>query len=110
LVGNDPASEVYVRSKDRKALELGMESFQHILPQNTTQEQLLELVAELNANDAVDGILVQLPLPKQIDELAIVTAGPRQGCRRATRRQRWSPRGRPSRHDFLHAARLSHVA
>jgi methylenetetrahydrofolate dehydrogenase (NADP+)/methenyltetrahydrofolate cyclohydrolase len=74
LVGNDPASEVYVRSKDRKALELGMESFQHILPANTTQEQLLELVAELNANDAVDGILVQLPLPKQIDELTIVSA------------------------------------
>ena len=74
LVSNDPASEVYVRSKDRKALELGMESFQHILPQNTTQEQLLELVAELNANDAVDGILVQLPLPKQIDELTIVSA------------------------------------
>ena len=74
LVGNDPASEVYVRSKDRKALELGMKSFQHILPENTTQEQLLELVAELNANDAVDGILVQLPLPKQIDELAIVSA------------------------------------
>jgi methylenetetrahydrofolate dehydrogenase (NADP+)/methenyltetrahydrofolate cyclohydrolase len=74
LVGNDPASEVYVRSKHRKALELGMESFQHILPENTTQEQLLELVAELNANDAVDGILVQLPLPKQIDEFTIVSA------------------------------------
>ena len=74
LVGNDPASEVYVRSKGRKTLELGMESFQHILPENTTQEHLPELVAELNANDAVDGILFQLPLPKQIDELAVVSA------------------------------------
>ncbi len=74
LVGNDPASEVYVRSKDRKALELGMESFQHILPEKTTQEHLLELVAGLNANDAVDGILVQLPLPKQIDELTVISA------------------------------------
>ncbi len=74
LVGSDPASEIYVRNKGRKALELGMESFQHILPENTTQEHLLELVAELNANDAVDGILVQLPLPKHIDELAVVSA------------------------------------
>jgi methylenetetrahydrofolate dehydrogenase (NADP+)/methenyltetrahydrofolate cyclohydrolase len=74
LVGNDPASEVYVRSKDRKTRELGMESFQYILPENTTQEQLLELVAGLNANDAVDGILIQLPLPKQIDELTVISA------------------------------------
>ncbi len=74
LVGSDPASEIYVRNKGRKALELGMESFQHILPENTTQEHLLELVAELNANHAVDGILVQLPLPKHIDELAVVSA------------------------------------
>ncbi len=51
-----------------------MESFQHILPENTTQEHLLALVAELNANDAVDGILVQLSLPKQIDELTVVSA------------------------------------
>jgi len=74
---NDPASEVYVRSKDRKALELGMESFQHILPENTTQEQLLELVAELNANDAVDGILVQLPPPNRSTSLRLS--------------QRWTP-------------------
>jgi methylenetetrahydrofolate dehydrogenase (NADP+) / methenyltetrahydrofolate cyclohydrolase len=74
LVGNDPASEIYVRNKGRKALELGMQSFQHILPETTTQEHLLDLVAELNANDAVDGILVQLPLPEQIDELAVISA------------------------------------
>src|SRR3954447_12232096 len=74
LVGNDPASEIYVRYKGRKSLELGMQSFQHILPENTTQDDLLELVAELNANDAVDGILVQLPLPRQIDELTVISA------------------------------------
>ena len=74
LVGHDPASEIYVRSKGRKTLELGMESFQHILPETTTQDDLLELVAELNANDAVDGILVQLPLPEQIDELTVISA------------------------------------
>jgi len=74
LVGNDPASEIYVRNKGRKALELGMESFQHILPENTTQDHLLALVSELNANDAVDGILVQLPLPEHIDELTVISA------------------------------------
>jgi len=74
LVGDDPASEIYVRNKGRKAVELGMESFQHILPANTTQDHLLDLVAELNANEAVDGILVQLPLPWEIDELAVIAA------------------------------------
>ena len=74
LVGDDPASEIYVRNKGRKAVELGMESFQHILPANTTQDHLLDLVAELNANEAVDGILVQLPLPREIDELAVIAA------------------------------------
>jgi methylenetetrahydrofolate dehydrogenase (NADP+)/methenyltetrahydrofolate cyclohydrolase len=74
LVGNDPASEIYVRNKGRKALELGMQSFQHILPENTTQDHLLALVTELNADDAVDGILVQLPLPEHIDELAVISA------------------------------------
>jgi len=74
LVGDDPASEIYVRNKGRKAVELGMESFQHILPANTTQDHLLDLVAELNANEAVDDILVQLPLPREIDELAVIAA------------------------------------
>ena len=74
LVEDYPASEIYVRNKGRKAVELGMASFQHILPANTTQDHLLELVAELNANDAVDGMLVQLPLPGQIDELTVIGA------------------------------------
>jgi methylenetetrahydrofolate dehydrogenase (NADP+)/methenyltetrahydrofolate cyclohydrolase len=67
LVGEDPASQVYVRSKVKTTVELGMESFHHALPAKTTQAELLALVRELNANPAVHGILVQLPLPKHLD-------------------------------------------
>jgi methylenetetrahydrofolate dehydrogenase (NADP+)/methenyltetrahydrofolate cyclohydrolase len=67
LVGNDPASEVYVRSKAKQTLEAGMASFEYRLPTDVTQAELLALVATLNNDDAVDGILVQLPLPPQID-------------------------------------------
>jgi len=67
LVGSDPASEVYVRSKARQTLEVGMASFEYRLPTDVTQAELLALVASLNNDDAVDGILVQLPLPPQID-------------------------------------------
>jgi methylenetetrahydrofolate dehydrogenase (NADP+) / methenyltetrahydrofolate cyclohydrolase len=74
LAGSDPASEIYVRSKGRKTRELGMQSFEHILPEGTSQVDLLRLVAELNANNAVDGILVQLPLPRHLDETAIIAA------------------------------------
>lgn len=74
LVGSDPASEIYVRSKARKTRELGMAGFEHIIPAETRQDALLALVEELNADDAVDGILVQLPLPAHIDELAIIQA------------------------------------
>ena len=74
LVGNDPASRAYVRSKDRKAAELGLHSVKEELPADTTQEQLLALVAKLNADPAVHGILVQSPPPPQIDEAAIVRA------------------------------------
>ncbi len=66
LVGNDPASEVYVRSKAKQTLEAGMASFEYRLPTDVTQAELLALVATLNNDDAVDGILVQLPLPPQI--------------------------------------------
>ena len=82
LVGNDPASEVYVRSKARQTLEAGMASFEHRLPTDVTQAELLALVAALNNDDAVDGILVQLPLPPQIDAdkvLRVDRSG--QGCR-----------------------------
>ncbi|MBC6416497.1 MAG: bifunctional methylenetetrahydrofolate dehydrogenase/methenyltetrahydrofolate cyclohydrolase, partial [Rhodospirillales bacterium] len=66
LVGEDPASQVYVRSKHRATVEAGMTSFEHRLPAETGQEALLGLIARLNADAAVNGILVQLPLPKQI--------------------------------------------
>ncbi|MES2904461.1 MAG: bifunctional methylenetetrahydrofolate dehydrogenase/methenyltetrahydrofolate cyclohydrolase FolD [Pseudomonadota bacterium] len=73
LVGEDPASAVYVRSKGKATREAGMESFEHRLPATATQDELLALVDRLNADPAVDGILVQLPLPPQIDETAIIT-------------------------------------
>ncbi|MCI5049531.1 MAG: bifunctional methylenetetrahydrofolate dehydrogenase/methenyltetrahydrofolate cyclohydrolase FolD [Rickettsiales bacterium] len=74
LVGEDPASEVYVKNKKKKTIAVGMESYSHHLPQEVTQDQLLELVAELNEDKAVHGILVQLPLPDHIDEHAIINA------------------------------------
>ena len=74
LVGEDPASAVYVRSKGKATLAAGMESFEHRLPADTSQADLLALVARLNADDAVDGILVQLPLPAHLDERAVIAA------------------------------------
>ena len=74
LVGEDPASQVYVRNKHRQTLEAGMNSFEHRLPADSSQQTLLDLVAELNADDAVDGILVQLPLPAQINAQAVLDA------------------------------------
>lgn len=73
LVGDNPASSIYVRSKGKATVEAGMESFEHRLPDNTSQEALVALVDRLNADPAVDGILVQLPLPPQIDERVIIT-------------------------------------
>lgn len=74
LVGTDPASEVYVRAKGRMARQLGMESVEHVLPATTDQAALMALVAALNADPAVDGILVQLPLPEGLDSLAVIEA------------------------------------
>ena len=74
LVGEDPASAVYVRSKGKATEAAGMKSDTIRLPAETSQAELLELVDKLNADGTVDGILVQLPLPKQIDEQAIITA------------------------------------
>lgn len=73
LVGEDPASSVYVRSKGKATLAAGMASFEHRLPADTTQEALIALVDQLNADPAVDGILVQLPLPAHIAERAVIT-------------------------------------
>jgi len=72
LVGTNPASEVYVRSKEKQASEAGMNSRVHRLPAETSQADLLALVARLNADPAIHGILVQLPLPPQIDEEAVL--------------------------------------
>lgn len=74
LVGDDPPSRAYVRSKDRKAAELGLHSVKEELPADTTQADLLALVEKLNADPAIHGILVQSPPPPQIDEAAIVRA------------------------------------
>lgn len=73
-VGNDPASEVYVRNKARKARELGLEGTELVFPDTMSESELLAEVARLNADDAVDGILVQLPLPKQIDPKKVIDA------------------------------------
>ncbi len=74
LVGEDPASSVYVRSKGKATREAGMESIEHRLPTDVAPETLLALVADLNADPAIDGILVQLPLPKHIDTQAVIAA------------------------------------
>lgn len=74
LVGEDPASHVYVRSKGKATLAAGMESFEHRLPDTAGQDELITLVRQLNADPAVDGILVQLPLPAGIDEAAVIAA------------------------------------
>jgi methylenetetrahydrofolate dehydrogenase (NADP+)/methenyltetrahydrofolate cyclohydrolase len=74
LVGENPASQVYVRNKRAACQKAGMESWLHLLPGDTSQTQLLDLVAQLNSDPKVHGILVQLPLPRQIDENAIIQA------------------------------------
>ncbi len=74
LVGEDPASQVYVRNKNKRAVETGMRSFEHLMPADTSQADLLAKVAALNADPAVHGILVQLPLPKGIDAQAVIEA------------------------------------
>lgn len=74
LVGDDPASDVYIRMKHKATLEVGMEARDLRLPATTTEAELLALVAELNADDAIDGILVQLPLPDGIDEGRVIRA------------------------------------
>ena len=74
LVGEDPASKVYVNGKEKDCTECGIQSLSHRLPAETSQEELLALVRELNADRLVDGILCQLPLPKELDEEAVINA------------------------------------
>jgi methylenetetrahydrofolate dehydrogenase (NADP+) / methenyltetrahydrofolate cyclohydrolase len=72
LVGDDPASQVYVASKAKQTVACGMTSFEHRLPADTAQADLIAMIDRLNADPLVDGILVQLPLPKHLDEQAVV--------------------------------------
>jgi len=74
LVGDDPASQIYVRSKGEQSLAAGMHSVTHRLPADTTQAELLRLVEELNVDPLIHGVLVQLPLPKALDEKAVIAA------------------------------------
>ncbi len=74
LVGDDPASQVYVRSKERAAAKVGVKTFDHRLPATTTQADLMALIDKLNADDEVDGILVQLPLPDGLDQEPVLDA------------------------------------
>ncbi len=74
LVGADPASQVYVGSKRKSCAELGIESKSYDLPENTSEQVLLDLIEQLNQDETVDGILVQLPLPKQIDSTKVIEA------------------------------------
>ncbi|MGC1563970.1 MAG: bifunctional methylenetetrahydrofolate dehydrogenase/methenyltetrahydrofolate cyclohydrolase FolD, partial [Bradyrhizobium sp.] len=74
LVGDDPASHVYVRSKHRLTQDAGMASFEHVLPADVAQDDLLTLIARLNRDSLVHGILVQLPLPKSLDTEAVINA------------------------------------
>ena len=74
IVGNDPASRVYVNNKKKACEAVGFQSYEYALEESTTQEQLLDLVNVLNRDDRVNGILVQLPLPKHIDEKAVINA------------------------------------
>ena len=74
LVGEDPASSVYVRNKAKQTEEAGMTSIEHRLPEDTPEAELLDLIDELNKDSAVNGILVQLPLPDQIDDQKVLAA------------------------------------
>ncbi len=72
LVGENPASQVYVRNKSKQTIEVGMDSIEHKLSADTSEEELLALIEQLNDDPAINGILVQLPLPKQIDEVKVI--------------------------------------
>ena len=74
IIGEDPASQVYVRNKKRAAESCGFHSIQHTLADDASQNEVLQLISELNDDDAIHGVLVQLPLPRHLDELAITQA------------------------------------
>ena len=106
LVGDDAASAVYVRNKKRACERAGVTSVSHDLPSATTQEQVLALIDTLNADPAIDGILVQLPLPAHIDaETVIERIRPGQGRRRLPPLQHRPPGGEDADAAALHPAR-----
>src|SRR4051812_41499580 len=72
VVGDDPASQIYIRLKHKAAEDVGIQALDKRLPQDTSEEELLVLLEELNADDSIDGILVQTPLPPQIDEARVM--------------------------------------
>ena len=74
IVGEDPASKVYVNNKKKACEALGIISEEYALPENTTQEELLSLIDTLNKKESINGILCQLPLPKHLDEAAVINA------------------------------------
>lgn len=74
LVGEDPASQIYVNNKEKACVEVGFNSFKYVLPTETTQEKLMDLVDELNCREDVHGILVQMPLPKHLDPTPVLLA------------------------------------
>lgn len=74
IVGNDPASKVYVNNKKKGCEQVGINSFEYALPEETTTQELLKLINELNADNRVDGILCQLPLPRHIDEKTVINS------------------------------------
>ncbi len=105
LVGDDPASQVYVANKRRQTEEVGMRSIHHELDAETSQDELLDLVSDLNADDEVDGILVQLPLPDALDQdRGHRDDRPGQGRRRAHRGERRPARAGPAGPRPVHAA------
>ncbi len=74
IVGEDPASKVYVNNKKKACIALGMNSFEYALPEDTTEEELLKLIEQLNADDRINGILCQLPLPQHLDEELVINS------------------------------------
>ena len=116
LVGDDPASHVYINGKHKAATGVGIHANDLRLPADTPEDELLQLLADLNADDAVDGILVQLPLPAHIDEAKVIEAiDPAQGHRRLPPDERGPPLPRPpdaraghAARDHAHARRVRH--
>ena len=107
LVGEDPASQVYVRSKGKQTVEAGMNSYEHKLDVDTSEEDLLALIDKLNNDPAVHGILVQLPLPGHLNEDLVINSIAGQGCGRLPYFECWFAGHGAEKHGALHAAWLS---